>query len=124
MRSFLLTAVLAICFSVTVSAQDYIGTWTWDSTGPDGSTMPISMEIKADNSYHIDFGADGTVELHGKYTFEDDTMTIADEVGDCKGAKGVYKFVVDGDTAMGTMVSDECEPRAQGSGSMKLTRKG
>ena len=51
-------------------------------------------------------------------------MTIADEVGDCQGAKGVYKFTVDGDTATAEMISDECEPRGQGNAKMTLTRKG
>lgn len=124
MRTFLLTAILAIGFSVSVSAQDYVGTWTWEGKTPEGDAMPMAMIFKADNTYQIDFGADGVVELHGTLTYQDGVMTIADEVGDCKGAKGVYRFTVDGDTATAEMISDECEPRGQGSGSMTLTRKG
>ena len=123
MRSLLLTAVMAISFSVSLSAQNHVGTWTWTGQDQEGNDMPVAMIIKADNTYQIDFGADGNPELHGKYTYENNTMTIADEVGDCKGAKGVYKFVVDGDTVTASIVSDECPPRAQGSASMKLTRK-
>jgi len=100
-----------------------MGTWTWTGQDQDGNDMPMAMTFKGDNTYQIDFGGDGTVELHGKFTFADGLMTIADEVGDCKGAKGVYKFTVNGDSATAEMVSDECEPRGQGSAKMTLTRK-
>jgi uncharacterized protein (DUF2141 family) len=50
-------------------------------------------------------------------------MTITDEVGDCKGAKGVYKFTVNGDSATAEMISDECESRGQSSAKMTLIRK-
>jgi len=123
MRSLLMTAVLAICFTVSVSAQDYVGTWTWTGLDQEGNDMPMAMTFKADNTYHIDFGADGTVELHGNMTYKNGVMTITDEVGDCKGAEGVYKFTVNGDSATAEMISDECEPRGQGNPKMTLTRK-
>lgn len=123
MRTLLLTAVLAICFSASLSAQDHLGTWTWQGQTPEGDPMPMAMEFKADNTYHIDFGADGTVEIHGTVSYAAGVMTIADSVGDCAGAKGVYTFTVDGDKATAEMISDECEPRSQGGNTMNLTRK-
>ena len=109
-----------ICFlAFSMSAQSVVGKWKFEFPGEEGTTV-IVCDMKADGTYTLDFGADGTVELNGKYTLSGDTMTFSDD-GDCKG-KGVYKAeATDTDLTM-TKISDECEGRGGPEGKMMAKR--
>lgn len=88
-----------------------------------GEMMPLLVTIDADNSYTVDFGADGEPEITGTYEEKDGKMHIQDVEGsDCTG-KGVYTFEVTDDGMTMTRVSDECEGRGGPDGKMEFSRK-
>lgn len=117
--SFLITGLL--CFlAVSLSAQSVVGKWKYEFQTDQG-TMVMSANIKADGTYELDYGIDGTVDVTGKYTISGDEFTIQDETGNCTG-KGVYKVKVDETTMTMTLVSDECEGRGGPEGVMVSKR--
>ena len=84
--------------------------------------MPLKVTMSADNTYAIDAGADGSVEIRGKYSINGDKITIQDTEGtDCSG-KGVYKLVVQEDQLTMTLISEACEGRGNPNGPMVMTR--
>lgn len=117
--SVLITGLM--CFlTVSLSAQSIVGKWKFEFQTDQG-TMVMSANIKADGTYALDFGNDGSVEVTGKYTHSGDEMTIQDDAGDCTG-KGVYNVKVEGDTMTMTRVSDECPNRGGPEGVMVTKR--
>ena len=96
-----------------MNAQDFIGTWGWTTVGPDGNAMPLQVTFKADNTFEIDFGADGTVEEKGEFSIKDGSthIKVVTEGGPCYNKVGVYTMTVSGDTCTATFVSDECDAR-------------
>lgn len=110
-----------ICFiAIGLSAQSPVGKWKFQFETPDG-TLVIAADIKADGTYALDMGNDGSAEVNGTYTMSGDKMTISDDAGDCTG-KGVYTVAVTDNTLTMTRVSDECENRGGPEGVMTGTR--
>ncbi len=60
----------------------------------DGSTMTMQANIKADGAYALDFGADGRVEIVGKYKLDGDQVTVQDMPSGADGCTGVgvYRY--------------------------------
>ncbi len=116
---------LLFCLPFTVLAQNTIaGDWKMQIPDESGNMMTLKVSMKADGTYTADFGADGTIEINGKYTLEGDQITIEDVSGPnaCPNQKGVYKFVVTDTTNTMTKVSDPCEGRSGPEGKMVFTR--
>lgn len=124
MRSFL--SILVVCFFCMPSGlqaqSSPVGDWISSGKTPEGESWSFKVSIKADNTYTVDFGADGQVEIRGTYTLDGQQMTIKDNPGsECTGT-GVYKFAVDGNNITMTMISDECKGRSGPEGVMKMSR--
>lgn len=116
--------LLLILFILPLSlmAQDHVGSWKIMVPNGEGGTMPMKVTMNADNTYHIDAGADGSVEIKGKYSISGDKVTIQDTEGTDCSAKGVYTLKVSGNELTMTMVSDACEGRGNPDGPMVMTR--
>lgn len=119
-KTKILFSVIISCLAFSVSAQSIVGKWKYEFPTDQG-TMIMSADIKADGTYALDFGNDGSTEITGTYTISGDTFTIKDDAGDCTG-KGVYKVVVTGETLTMTAVSDECPNRGGPGGVMEAKR--
>lgn len=116
--------LLLILFILPLSlmAQDHVGSWKIMVPNGEGGTMLMKVTMNADNTYHIDAGADGSVEIKGKYSISGDKVTIQDTEGTDCSAKGVYTLKVSGNQLTMTMVSDACEGRGNPDGPMVMTR--
>ena len=102
--------------------QDYVGKWSMEVPDEAGNMTTIIGHIKADNTYALDFGADGSVEVNGKYEMKDGQMHIHDVSGsECTGV-GVYKIKVEGSQLTMTRVSDACEGRGGPEGVMVMKK--
>jgi hypothetical protein len=112
--------ILICSLVMSVSAQSIVGKWKFEFPSDQG-TMVMSANIKADGTYALDFGNDGSAEVTGKYSVDGDTFTVKDDAGDCTG-KGVYKIKVTDDTMTMTRVSDECANRGGPEGVMVSKR--
>ena len=78
--------------------------------------------MKADNTYAVDMGMDGSIDIKGTYKLDGNQITIQDDPGsDCTG-KGVYTFAIEGDTLTFTEVSEACQNRGTPNGKMMMTR--
>lgn len=123
-----LPSFLILCcffFSTSLSAQsDVVGEWKTMVPGQEeGSMMPILVSIKADNTYTVDFGADGAVEIKGAYQSKGNQLVIQDVEGsDCTG-KGIYTYEVSDEGMTMSRVSDECENRGGPDGKMVFSRE-
>lgn len=89
----------------------------------DGSTMNIKVSLKGDGSYTVDFGNDGTIEINGAYTTEEDKINIKDVDAPqaCPG-EAVYTYVATDSHLTMTRVSDPCEGRGGPDGVMMMKR--
>ncbi len=117
----LLFAACAL-FPLGVMAQNPVGTWKMSVPDQAGKMTPLKVDISADGTYAVDFGADGTIENKGKYSVEDGKMTIQDTEGSDCTEKGVYNLKVDGNTLTMTRVSDPCADRGGPEGVMIMQR--
>lgn len=120
-----LFAGLLFLLPFTLAAQNaVVGDWKLQIPDETGSLMNLKVAMKADGTFTVDFGGDGVNEIEGKYTVEGDQITIEDLSGPnaCPNQKGIYKFVVAGDTNTFTRVSDPCEGRGGPEGKMLFTR--
>lgn len=116
--------ILCFCLPLASSGQSSaVGEWKAMIPADDqGNMMPMHVSIKADNTYTVDFGADGVVEIKGTFSEKDGQITIQDVEGsECTG-KGVYKYEVTADGLKMTRVSEECEGRGGPDGVMELKR--
>ena len=77
--SILITSLLC-CLAVSISAQSIVGKWKFEFPSDQG-TMIMSANIKADGTYALDFGNDGSAEVTGKYTQNGDQFTVSDDAG-------------------------------------------
>jgi hypothetical protein len=119
-----------ICFSLTLMvllpfglmAQSPVGNWKMSVPDENGKLTPMKVDILADGSYNIDFGAEGSIEIKGKYTVDGAKMTIQDTEGSDCPEKGVYTFKVEGDTLTLTRMSDGCADRGGPDGVMTMQR--
>ncbi|MCI4647123.1 hypothetical protein [Phaeodactylibacter sp.] len=121
---YLWLTCLGLCLGVSnLAAQsDFTGNWLTSFTDQEGQTWKMQVEMKADNTYAVDFNADGTTEIEGSYDIEGDQMTVQDVKGsDCNG-KGIYKFTVEGDQLTMLAVKDECPGRSGPEGRMVFSR--
>ena len=103
-------------------AQSPVGSWKMSVPDENGKMTPLKVDISADGTYAVDFGADGTVENKGKYTVEGEKMTIQDTEGSDCTAQGVYTLKIEGDTLTMTRVSDGCDGRGGPDGVMTMQR--
>jgi len=100
----------------TVFAQQasLVGKWTGQFPNPDGTVLKFTMTITED-AFHFDFGSDGTFDASGGYASNgSDQITIWDTAGQnvCPSdQKGVYSYVLSGDSVTFTKVSDTCPGR-------------
>ena len=115
-----LTCIVMLPFGLM--AQSPVGTWKMSVPDQNGNMIPLKVNISADGTYAVDFGADGTVENKGKYTVEGEKMTIQDTEGSDCTAQGVYTFKIEGDTLTMTRVSDGCTGRGGPDGVMTMQR--
>ena len=77
-------------------AQNPVGAWKMSIPDEAGKMTPLKLDLLADGIYTIDFGADGTMEIKGKYTIEGDKMTIQDTEGSDCTEQGVYILKIEG----------------------------
>lgn len=122
-----ISRLLLLCvfiIPISLAAQSPVGKWKMTVPGQDGNPMTITVDIKGDGTYAVDFGGDGSVEVNGKYELSGDQMTIMDTDGPnaCPGAKGVYKFAVNDSGMTMTVVNDPCEGRGGPEGVMTWQR--
>lgn len=121
-------ALFRLCFALMVMlpfglmAQSPVGAWKMSVPDQNGKMTPLIVNIAADGTYAVDFGADGTVENRGKYTVESGKMTIQDTEGSDCTEPGVYTFKIEGDTLTMTRVSDGCANRGGPDGVMTMQR--
>jgi hypothetical protein len=103
-------------------AQNPVGAWKMSVPDENGKMTPLKVDISADGTYSVDFGADGTVENKGKYTLDGGKMTIQDTEGSDCTEQGVYTLKIEGDTLTMTRVSDGCANRGGQEGVMTMQR--
>ena len=103
-------------------AQSPVGNWKMSVPDENGKLMPMKVDILADGSYNIDFGAEGSIEIKGKYTVDGAKMTIQDTEGSDCTEKGVYTIKVEGDTLTLARMSDGCANRGGPEGVMTMQR--
>ncbi len=117
-----LILVSLLFLPIGLIAQSIAGTWKMSVPADDGSTMTIKVNIAADGTYALDWGADGSVETKGKYTAENGKMTVQDTEGAECTSKGVYNYKIEGNTLTMTRISDDCPNRGGPEGVMTMTR--
>ena len=115
----MITSVLcaiAISFNVFTS-NDLIGKWSLDT-----GQGPIVVEFKSDNSYEVDLGNDGQIDIIGDYKLNGNQVIINDRPGDtsCE-EEGIYSFSVEGNTLTMKKVKDDC-PNRGSSEAMVMTK--
>ena len=103
-------------------AQSPVGACNMSIPDENGKMTPLKVDISADGTYSVDFGADGTVENKGKYTLDGGKMTIQDTEGSDGTEQGVYTLKIEGDTLTMTRVSDGCANRGGQEGVMTMQR--
>jgi hypothetical protein len=103
-------------------AQSPVGAWKMSVPDENGKMTPLKVDISADGSYAVDFGADGVVENRGRYTVDGAKMTIQDTEGSDCAEPGVYTLKIEGDTMTLTRVSDGCANRGGPDGIMTMQR--
>ncbi|HMQ60291.1 MAG TPA: lipocalin family protein [Flavilitoribacter sp.] len=119
--------LLLICFCVPAglyAQASLTGDWQMSVPTEDGGTMKIYVSFGAGNTYSVDLGGDGTVDITGKYELKDNQVSIKDNGGSeaCTGT-GVYKVESSEKTLKMTRVSDSCEGRGGPTGIMQFTRR-
>lgn len=93
----------------------------YTSQAPDeqGNMIPLKVSMKADGSFTVDFGGDGSVDVNGKYTIEGDQIILLDNF--CPDQKGVFKLEMTETVTTFTVVTDPCK-RGGPEGKIVLTR--
>lgn len=103
-------------------AQSPAGAWKMSVPDQDGKMTPLKVVLSADGTYTVDFGADGKIDIKGKYTMEGDKITVQDTEGSDCAEKGVYTLKIEGDTLTMTRISDGCPGRGGPDGVMSMQR--
>jgi hypothetical protein len=122
--SFFSVLLLLLLPLYALAQSSLAGNWIMEVQTPDG-TMKVKLTIADDGNYEVDLGANGQIDVKGKYETDGDTITVQDVSGDgaCLGdQKGVYKFTVDAEIFSLTRVEDPCEGRGGPDGQMKFKR--
>lgn len=116
---------LLFCLPFTAMAQHaLVGDWTMQIPDDQGNAMTLKVTLKENGTYTVDFGADGTGEIEGKYTIDGNKITLEDTGGPnaCPNQKGVYTFAITENINTMTRVSDACDGRGGPEGKMVFTR--
>ncbi|MDX2302012.1 MAG: hypothetical protein NW226_04390 [Microscillaceae bacterium] len=96
---------------------EIIGKWSFQT---DQGT--VAVEFKTDNTYLVDFGVDGQIDITGNYTLESDQITLQDISGaNMCGEKATYTVKIEGTTLTLTKVKDDCPGRGD-LGQMVMTK--
>ncbi|MDX1941042.1 MAG: hypothetical protein SFU99_10855 [Saprospiraceae bacterium] len=101
------------------SQNALVGEWKFEVPSEDGKMIPVKLKIDTE-SYTVDFGMDGAIDIKGNYTVAGNEMTIQDTGGEgaCLNTKGVYKFEIKDNSLTMTKVTDTCEGRSGPEGKM------
>jgi len=116
-------AILVSCimlFSMLFPYASIVGTWEIQA-GPRSYTITFN----SNNTYAIDFGSDGSMEVTGTYSFADGKITMKDTDGSMKCERdsgGTYRVSMNGNEATFTLISDNCSGR-KGLNGATLKRK-
>lgn len=116
------TLALLVMLPFGLMAQSHVGVWKMSVPDENGKLMPLTVTMSSEGTYAVDFGADGTVDIKGKYTLDGGKMTIQDTEGSDCTEQGVYTLKVEGDTLTMTRVSDGCTNRGGPEGVMSMQR--
>ena len=103
----------ASCTSVSSSA-DLIGTWHT------AQNEQIKSIFKSNNTYEVDLDGDGNTEVKGVYSVHGSRVAISDLKGTqaCSGELiGIYRYEINDDTLIFTLIEDGCEDRKNSTGS-------
>lgn len=84
-----------------------------DGKTPDGQTVTNKVTFKADGALQVDFGNDGSVDVHSTYTLDGNKISMNDTTKEspCYGMKGIYEIKIEGDKCTFTVVEDACAVR-------------
>lgn len=121
---YLWLSCLALCLGASsLTAQSELtGNWHTSFTDEEGQSWKVQLTMKADQTYTVDFNADGTTEIEGTFNVKGNEITVQDVKGsDCTG-KGVYTFSIEGDQLTMQAIKDECPGRSGPEGKMVFTR--
>ncbi|MBK7406830.1 MAG: hypothetical protein IPL49_12595 [Saprospirales bacterium] len=119
------TALVLLMPLFMAAQESLVGNWTTSvPAGEDGSVIPLKVTMTDAGTYTLDFGADGQVEVSGKYIVDGNQVVIMDEEGgECKGQRGIYTFTADATSLMMVRTQDACEGRGGPEGKMRFTRE-
>lgn len=118
-----LIAFLCFCLPLGLFAQsELVGTWQMTVPSDNGGTITINVSLNSDGTYGVDFGADGQVEVKGKYHVEGAKITVQNISGDECLDKGVYEFKVTSTDLIMNQVSDPCPNRGGPEGIMRFKK--
>ena len=98
------------------------GVWTGSLVNPTSGdvTVPsVTLTIKSDKTYEIDFNSDGSIQIYGTYTYTNGQWSITDTGGDFScdtSLTGVYSVSVTENKLTFSLKTDDCEARRQISG--------
>lgn len=117
--------LIAVLFLMPLglAAQSPAGLWKLSVPDREGNMIPLHVNISDDGTYSLDFGGDGAIETRGKYSVDNDKMTIQDTEGAECTAVGVYAFKNDGKTLTMTRISDGCADRGGPQGVMTMDKR-
>lgn len=110
-------------FSFAIQAQDLEGKWKSEVPTDEG-TLIILLVMDSDDTYTVDLGGDGTIDIYGEFSVDGDEIFITDTEGPeaCPDETGVYKFTVSDTEFLMERVSDPCEGRGGPEGKMAFKR--
>ncbi len=110
----------AVLLSVLFTNDSIVGSWAV-TAGPRSYTFTF----KSNNTYQVDFGSDGSIEVTGTYTLDGSKLVMKDTGGtmQCKGdTGGIYEVSLNGNEATFKMIEDKCNGR-KGMNGVTMTRK-
>lgn len=120
----LLFLSLCFCLPVGLFAQaSVVGDWTMQVPAEDGGMIDVDVSLKDNDTYTVDFGGDGQIEVKGKYAISGGQITVQNESGDECTEKGVYNFKVTETLLIMNRVEDPCPNRGGPEGLMQFKRK-
>ncbi len=107
---------LLLLLPMTTQAQDaFTGSWKLEIPDGSGNLIPIKVVMSDDGKYTADVGMDGSVEIEGRRQLEGADEVILWDTGGTfacpSDVKGRYKYKLEGDMLILTVVSDACEGR-------------
>lgn len=98
----------------TSSSTELIGTWHT------AQNEQIKSIFKSNNTYEVDFDGDGNTEIRGVYSVHGSRVAMSDLKGTqaCNSELiGIYRYEINDDTLVFTLIEDGCEDRKSNTGS-------